>query len=109
MRRTFVMVGLVALLGCGAEESESTQPGATPLTASPPAAETETVAARVDHFAPLPVGIVVTANVTSKVWPRIDRPALPEAGEALVGHFDPVQVHVIEAERLRAQALGGVR
>lgn len=109
MRRTFMMVGLVALLGCGAEENDSTHSGGTTLTTSPPAADAETVAARVDQFALLPVGRVVTANLTSKVWPRIERPELPEAGETVVGYFDPLQVQVMEATRLRAGASGGVR
>ena len=125
MKATFMMVGLVALIGCGAEESNDSNGAATAKTTGLTAAAaqataaqskeaeaaetTEAVAPRVARFAMLPAGGLPTGSVASKVWSREDRPVLAEAGAAVVGQFDPAQAARVEADRHRLQPLGGVK
>ena len=120
MKATFMMVGLVALIGCGAEENNdpnAASPAKTTagLTAAgqskgvDPAATTEEAAPRGARFAMSPAGGLSAGSVASKVWSRDDRPILPEAGAAVVGQFDPAQAARVEADRLRLQPFGGVK
>ncbi len=126
MKATLMMVGLAALVGCGAEESSDSNAATPPSTTaaltawatnapaaqakgSEAAATTETVAPRVARFAILPAGGLPAGSVASKVWSRDTRPTLPEAGAAVVSQFDPAQAARVEAERLSLQPLGGVK
>jgi hypothetical protein len=107
MKRSLLMMGLLASLGCdGLEPDEGAPPAGAASELSAPSDEGATP--RVARFATLSAASLAGA-IKPTAWPT-QAPSTVDVGQgALKGRFDPTVLREVEASRLRAQLEGGAR
>jgi len=116
MKRSLLMMGLLASLGCDGlqpDEGESPASAASELpagAASELSAPSEVAATpRVARFAALPATSLAGGLIKPTAWPTQPPSTLDVEQGALKGRLDPVMVREVEASRLRERLEGGAR